>query len=395
MIITTEDFSDSFFSKFKILPGVKSSVVIPVKDEESYILKTLDSFANQKNLSGKPIDFKEFEILVLANNCSDQSVSIIKKFQIENPHINIYLEEVTLLPNQANIGFVRRKLMDCACARLIKNGGGIILTTDGDTMVAPDWIAQTQLEINSGAEVVGGRILLYPNELESLDEFTLSHHLKDEKYQLLIAELEGHIINYNFDPVPRHHQHFNGSFAITTGCYVKSGGVPVVDHLEDCAFFDRLRMIDAKIRHSHQVTVHTSARWVGRTEIGLSYQLNIWKNLGTKVENCYVECADSIVHRLTEKRSLKDIWDLKGHITKVEFKQLIQQTIPEFFINDEIFDLFNNSIYFGEWYEKVSAFSQKRSENKFPDVPVDIAIRDLQIRLKEYSNHDFVQTSIR
>lgn len=395
MISPTEHSSDSFFSKYKILPSVKSTVVIPVKDEESYISKTLTSFANQIDIYGEPIDFKEFEILVLANNCSDESVELIKKFQLENPNINIYLEEITLSKKNANIGFVRRKLMECACARLNENGGGIILTTDGDTSVAPDWIAQTQQEIDNGADVVGGRILLYPDELESLDEFTRLHHLKDEKYQLLISELEGNILQSAFDPVPRHHQHFNGSFAITTDCYEKSGGVPVVDHLEDCAFFDRLQTIDAKIRHSHQVKVHTSARWVGRTEIGLSYQLNIWKNLGKQVDNCFVESADSIEKRLTQKRSLMDLWEAKNQTNESDFHQKINKIFPEITTDEENYKSFNNSLYFGEWYEKVIKLKQTSSKKKFPDVLIDIAIKDLQIKLLDYSTQDFAQTSIR
>ncbi|MFP3591504.1 hypothetical protein [Chryseobacterium sp. SIMBA_038] len=111
--------------------------------------------------------------------------------------------------------------------------------------------------------------------MESLDQLTRLLHLKDEKYQLLVAELEGKIIDSDFDPFPRHHQHFNGSFAITSESYAKSGGVPIVEHLEDCAFFEQLQALDTKIRHSFDVKVYTSARCVGRAQIGLSYQLNV------------------------------------------------------------------------------------------------------------------------
>ncbi|MFP3591503.1 glycosyltransferase [Chryseobacterium sp. SIMBA_038] len=151
----TERFIDSLFSRFSILPSVKFSIFIPVKDEEAYIFKTLTAFSRQVDLFGKSLDSKQFEILILANNCSDQSVALIKQFQNNHPELNIYLEEVILSAKQANIGYVRRKLMECAYTRLHKNGGGIIMTTDGDTTVAPDWISQTYREINNGAEVVG------------------------------------------------------------------------------------------------------------------------------------------------------------------------------------------------------------------------------------------------
>ncbi|UZJ64423.1 hypothetical protein OKW96_18935 [Sphingobacterium sp. KU25419] len=44
------------------MPGVKSSIVIPGKHEETYILKTLFSFAVQVDLSGNPLDPDRFEI---------------------------------------------------------------------------------------------------------------------------------------------------------------------------------------------------------------------------------------------------------------------------------------------------------------------------------------------
>lgn len=391
----TEHFINSLFSRFSILPSVKFSIVIPVKDEEAYIFKTLTTFTKQVDLFGKSLDLEQFEILILANNCSDQSVALIKQFQNNHSELNIYLEEVTLSTKQANIGYVRRKLMECAYTRLSKNGGGIIMTTDGDTTVAPDWISQTYREINNGAEVVGGRILLYADEMEDLDQLTRFIHLKDEKYHLLVAELEGKIINPAFDPVPRHHQHFNGSFAITSEAYARSGGVPIVEHLEDCAFFERLQALDTKIRHSYDVKVYTSARCVGRTQIGLSYQLNVWKNLGKSTDHYFVESCASITKRFTQKRNLNDLWKIKNEITEYDFNEIINKNIPELAVDEKLYNNFKNSIYFGEWYEKLITLQHTICKDKSPDSSsIDIAIKELQMKIMEYSGHNFSQTSI-
>jgi glycosyltransferase involved in cell wall biosynthesis len=389
----SEHFSDSLFLESEILPTVKFSVVIPVKDEESYITRTLKSFSEQVDLSGNALDFEKFEVLVLANNCTDYSVEFIKNFQAQHPAINIYLEEITLSPKNSNIGYVRRKLMECANSRLRKNDGGIILTTDGDTVVSPDWIAQTEYEIDNGAEAVGGRILLSENELAGLDECTLLHHLKDEKYHLLIADLEGQIMNSNVDPSPRHHQHFNGSFAITTDCYTKSGGVPAVEHLEDCAFFEKLESIDAKIRHSHRVFVHTSARCVGRAAVGLSYQLNVWKNLGNTNEKYFVESCDSIFERLNQKRSMMTLWESE-HLSSEEFHYRIKKIIPEIKEDEEIYNSFVSAHYFGDWFQKVIKLKQLSTKERFPAVHIDTAILDLQFRLQKDKNQNFPQISV-
>ncbi len=382
------------FSSFEILPEVKVSIVIPVKNEEDYIVKTLKAFSVQVDLLHIPFNFKKFEILILANNCTDNSVELIKDFQRKYPALQIYLEEVTLPPTQANIGYVRRLLKEVAYNRLCQNDGGIIMTTDGDTSVAPDWIAQNEAEIDNGADAVGGRILLCPEELNYLDELTSAFHFKDEQYHLLVTELEAKIIDSSHDPSPRHHQHFNGSFAMTTDCYKKSGGIPDVIYLEDCAYFDRLQQLDAKVRHSNKVIVHTSARCVGRAEIGLSYQLNLWKNSETDCSNYYVESCPSIVERFLFKRELMHLWEIKQN-RDFDFYTEIKKIKFDYTIEEELYNNFNSSQYFGEWYAQVIKLHEQNWKKKYPNAAIDEVIMDLQKAIANYSASVFSQTSIR
>ena len=158
------NFQSTLFSNVPKLSSTEVSIVIPVKDEETYIEDLLISLKDQVDLAGNKVNYNLYEVLILANNCSDGTVDIIKKFKLKNKKINLHLEEVVLEAEQANIGFVRKTLMDLAYTRLSINGGGLILTTDGDTIVSQDWIAQNRAEIKNGAEAVGGRILLKENE---------------------------------------------------------------------------------------------------------------------------------------------------------------------------------------------------------------------------------------
>ena len=366
--------------------------MIPVKDEEAHILKTLTSFAHQVDLFGAPLNPDQFEILILANNCSDNSVSSIHSFKRKHPTLNIHVEEITLPAEKANIGYARRLLMDTAYNRLFAGGGGIMMTTDGDTRVAPDWIAQTEAEIAAGADAVGGRILLCPDEMSDLDSATYSHHFKDETYQLLIAELESKIIRNPHNPAPTHHQHFNGGFAVTTKCYSLAGGIPHVAYLEDCAFFERLQRIDAKVRHSNKVVVHTSARYLGRTEVGLSYQLNEWKNLATGGADSLVESGTSIVERLVIKRKLMDLWKTRKDLNLYEAVSQISSDIK---IDNAACESFNNSPFFGTWYAQMIKPQEGNWRKKHPLVSIDNAILELQVAIATYSVPDFSQTSIR
>jgi glycosyltransferase involved in cell wall biosynthesis len=127
----------SLFSAFKINEMCHISVVIPVRNEAENILNTLEAFARQIDSKGQPINLYSFEILILANNCTDNSVDIIRNFQRENPWIPLYLAEIVLRDEDANIGFVRRLLMNEAFNRLRHSvfGEGLIMTTDSDTVV--------------------------------------------------------------------------------------------------------------------------------------------------------------------------------------------------------------------------------------------------------------------
>lgn len=390
----TEPDDDSLFSKFPLSPAVKVIIVIPVKNEEDYILNSLSAFSCQTDVLGNPLDLEHFEILILANNCTDNSVLHIKDFQKKHPDLHIRLEVTTLQKSQANIGYVRKVLMEAAYHRLMRNGGGIIMTTDGDTVVAPDWIAQTQKEIEAGADAVGGRILLCQKEVQLVDQWTLHLHTKDETYHLLIAELESLILKTPHDTSPRHHQHFNGSFAVTTDCYGRSGGIPDVAYLEDCAFFERLEHIDAKVRHSNKVRVHTSARTIGRTEVGLSYQLNVWKNLGAERRSLMVESAASIVSKLVRKRNLIELWNVRKcqDFNIYETFKKITNEIPT---DDMLYHSFLKSPFFGEWYSKFKKLEEIIVMKKFPRTCLDQALVDLQKEVAIYSAPSFSQTSIR
>ncbi|RYD51128.1 MAG: glycosyltransferase [Sphingobacteriales bacterium] len=380
------------FSKAPIAPERTACVVIPVKNEAARISQTLAAFAGQVDVQGRPLDPATFEILLLANNCTDSSVEQIQAFSNQHPALHLFWEDITLPPRYANIGYVRRLLMDTACRRL--SGTGLILTTDGDTRVAPDWIAQTQWEIANGADAVGGRILLDPAEIDSLDAPTYIYHQYDDQYRLLSAELEALVLETAHNPSPTHHQHFNGSFAVTAATYIKAGGIPPVTHLEDCAFFERLQHIDAKVRHSTDVWVYTSARYAGRADIGLSDQLKQWQRLAIQGTELQVESGWSILQRLTVRKALMDLWrHRKQPLT--DPVAALRKVDPHLQISAAEKEGFRNSVFFGSWYAQVIQPQAFKHRFRFPDVPIKEAILQLRTALATYSDPALSHTSIR
>lgn len=369
-----------------VLKDTSVSVVIPVRDEADFLQNSLRSFLGQTTLDGLPLDNKIFEIIVLLNNCLDDSANIARTFQKNNSKLNLHIREIKIPKKNSNGGFVRRLLMDEAYRRLTSNGktGGIIFTTDGDTEVSEDWIAANLYEIKRGSDAVGGRILFSKNELNAMNSAARNFHLIDEEYRLLAAELESIRDFQPHDASPRHHQHFNGSFAVTTEIYKKAGGVPDVRCLEDVAFFQSLMRIDAKFRHSSIVKVYTSARTNGRTEAGLSTQINDWKNIAEQGEKFFVESAESIEERLKNQNNLRQIWQ-KLQTNKPNLDE-IKNLASDFCVSfDYLSKVLNKPQTFGILLENICREQEKQNirNNKFSPEPVAEAVRKLKIILEK------------
>ncbi len=383
-----------------VSPQCSVSIVIPVRDEAENLAITLDAFAIQVDLQNRPLDSNIFEIIVLANNCRDNSAQTARDWRKRNSRVNLHVAEISLPPEFANIGFVRRRLMNEACRRLQSNDfqGGIIATTDGDTRVAPNWISQNISEIANGADAVGGRILMAAAELEKMDAKARYFHLRDEEYQLLAAEYECCLDEIVHDAFPRHHQHFNGSFAVTTEAFNCAGGIPEVEFLEDIAFYRALRRNDAKFRHSPLVKVFTSSRHLGRNAIGLSFQLNEWKKLGETGADFLVEAADAIEKKLSARKTLRRWWlaAKSNDYPKRETVFALTETlcVPPEFIFDEIKKLQT----FGSLLEKIDERQNqsRRWHQQNPPVAVEAAIADLKIKIiSSRSENQSFRTKVR
>ncbi len=290
-------------------PECYASVILPARNEEAGLSATLDAFAEQVDEVGRPLNPQTFELILLLNNCTDQSADAARAWKQAHPHIVLYVIERTLPAEQAHVGTARRLLMDTAWHRLQTRSEGVcaILSSDSDTRVAPDWITQNLRALRAGAHAVGGFIRLQDGELDLLPRGARRSYLADQRYQELVAELEDLLDPQPGDPFPRHLHHFGASLACTPEIYAKAGGLPPVKPLEDVAFVDALRRVDARLRHDPSVVVYTSSRLDGRAEIGLSHQLRVWQEMEDVGEAHTVPSATWLTHRFSSLRSLRSL----------------------------------------------------------------------------------------
>lgn len=293
-------------------PGdrLEACVTVPAKDEEELLPSGLRALAEQKTSSGDPLDHERYEVILLINNTRDRSRQVAEQFQRLYPTFRLHIIERNFDKSHSHNGYVRRLLMDEACRRLEMREGGprAILATDADSQVASNWISRNQEELASGAEAVGGRIVILPCEGATLDPATRAIQRYDNLYRRLIAWLEDRCDPQPHDPWPRHHQHFGASLAVTPRTYRIVGRLQPQRYFEDIAFYQALMRHDVRLRHSNKVRVFTSARLAGRARFGLSSELSDWQVCGKKGLRLRVECREFLEYLFTARNRLRSLW---------------------------------------------------------------------------------------
>lgn len=328
--------------------GLRVSVIIPAKDEAANLPATLAALAAQVTLAGQPLPPDSYEVIVLANNCHDDTAAVVRQQARQFPELALHVVELYLPGAHAHVGRARRLLMDEACARLeqARQPAGIIASTDADTCVAPNWLAAIQVEIAAGADAVGGRILTEESGFAE-DSLPALQRLqsRDAAYRLLCARLEDLLDPAAADPWPRHHQHFGASLALTAQAYRQVGGLPEVRFLEDEALCQQLRRHDLTLRHSPDVRVLTSARRDGRVEVGLSWQLREWLHLSQQQREPQVDNPMQLARQWQLRRQLRACW---ANASKAETNALLTRLgLPAALVLAQM----SQSATFGELWE--------------------------------------------
>jgi len=255
------------------VPG-SSVIAIPAHDEANHIERCLAALAVQRDGTGAPVAQGAFEILVYANNCTDETAAIARAFAAKVPHPLRVVEE-QLPPFRQNAGWARKRAMDLAAARFIGNGAfghgqpkGFILTTDADSTVAPTWFAANIREFAQGADCVAGYVDANPLELVSLGRAFLARGRIEDAYLRLLAEIDARCDPRPHDPWPNHRVASGASLAVTVAAYAAVGGLPPRPVGEDLALTRVLTRAGFRVRHSMEVCVSTSCRFDGRARGG-------------------------------------------------------------------------------------------------------------------------------
>lgn len=237
-------------------------------------------------------------VVVVANGCTDATAEVLAGTRLE--HARLSWRAVSPLPGSAHAGWARRIAFDAA-AEVLTGPDDLLLGTDADTLVAPDWVVRTCAHIAAGADAVAGRASTPRAERAAHGPEGKRRLDLLGRYYTALDCLRAGAAPDPHDPWPRHHYEGGASIALTLGWYERIGGSPVVPLGEDRALFAAVRAAGGRVRHSVDVRVSTSCRAAGRAPGGMADTVARWLAQGEDepLHETYAFAPDGSAEQLT------------------------------------------------------------------------------------------------
>ena len=265
----------------------KVAVAIPVKDEAERIVPCLTALARQQ-AAPPPV------IVLLINNSSDATASIARSCGA-SLGVRLDVSEVSLAPERANAGTARSLAM--ARAAELAGPDGVLLTTDADGRVPPDWLAANLRALATGADAVAGRAVIDAEEAKLIPSALHEADARECAYAALIDEIASLLDPDPLDPWPRHDEASGASLAVRVATYRAVGGMPEVPLGEDRLFVRALVDHDMHVRHDPAVWVTVSGRTEGRAKGGMAETMRRRMSAPDLLLDDRLEAANAAVRR--------------------------------------------------------------------------------------------------
>lgn len=237
-------------------------VCVPARNEAARLPRLIDALASQ-NWPGV------IALAVAVNNTTDDSIAVIDRCrQDHRARLAIDITQVDFPAQQAHAGSARRLAMEMGAALLSGDDSDILVSTDADVRPPADWLSNITAAMARGADLVGGRIMIDPDEPLPPGAALLRASL--DRYWSKVRAIEDSIDPVAWDAQPRHGDHTGASLAITLRAYRDCGGVPPIACGEDRALVAAAVARGARLVHPDDVWVHVSPRCDGRAAGGMA-----------------------------------------------------------------------------------------------------------------------------
>lgn len=206
----------------------RMSVVLPVYNEAHNLPAVLRSLYEQRGENG-PLDKSLYEVVLVDNNSTDDTVKIARRFAAEHPDLAVH---VVPEPEQG-VACARRTGMDFASQRSARRGPSdaeqrfYLVSADADCRVDERWLWELLTAMERGKAAIGVCDYYYAAE-----HFTQRPRLWDAIQKTLRCRAVTFALFGGFPD--------GKGFAVDRDAYEKAGGVEIFYQLQDGRFVNHL-----------------------------------------------------------------------------------------------------------------------------------------------------------
>ncbi|OEU91975.1 glycosyltransferase [Streptomyces abyssalis] len=206
----------------------RMSVVLPVYNEAENLPAVLDSLNGQRGPDG-PLDKSLYEVVLVDNNSTDETVRIARRFAAEHPDLALH---VVPEPEQG-VACARKTGMDFASQRSERRSAPdaerrfYLVSADADCRVDEGWLWELLNAMDSGKAAIGVCDYYYAPE-----HFTTRPRLWDAIQRTLRCRAVTFALFGGFPD--------GKGFAVTRDAYEKVGGIEIFYQLQNGRFVNHL-----------------------------------------------------------------------------------------------------------------------------------------------------------
>ncbi len=368
--------SDDHMLLAPVSSSCRMTVAIPAKNERAFIWRALAAFADQRDERGERFDPRTFDVIVYCNDCSDDTAVRARRFAREAAAVSIHVVDARLPLAEAHVGTARRNALELAVRRFeaARRPGGIVASTDADSIVDTRWVATILREMR-GADAVAGHVTIDAAERDAMLAPLRLLYDRELVYRRELGFAEARFDPRPYDPFPRHDTFVGANFATTISAYRRAGGLAPLARLEDLAFARALERVDARIRHSYDAKVVTSARSIARVDGGFGSFLTELSELGERKGAYLVRSARAIVEDAIARNLARRYWlgERSGDLMD-SLSELVEQS------ESTLARVAAGARTFGAFWETVHA---RAPQAAYPHEPVQSAILSLRVALSD------------
>ena len=314
-------------------------VAVPAKDEAQFIIPCLLALDGQ-------VDDGFDDIVVLVNNSTDATAYLARSIEAKSG-ARIHVLERDLAAQDSNAGTARRLAMEAAAC--LAGPAGVVLTTDADAQVDPDWLSANLACLSAGADAVAGWVELLPTDWGAIPCRLHEDDARECAYDALCDEIHARLNPDPGDPFPRHTHHSGASIAVTAAAFARCGGVPAVSCGEDRALIAALRKVDARIRHAPEVHVMVSGRTTGRAAGGMADTIRRRMDKADEYLDERLEPAVVCARRASCRAEARRLWNDVG-LDRRDLANRLGMKVAEL-------DALLVAVYFGVAWEAIEAIA--------------------------------------